>query len=79
MTGLPLVAVIIQIISAVIVMVLVLLQKLKEGDGITSNNTNTNNSGMGMSKEKRLSNLTVVFGIIFIITTIITSTLLVRG
>jgi len=79
MTGLPLVAVIIQIISSIAVMILVLLQRLKEGDGLTSTNQNSNSSGMGLSKEKKLARLTVVFGIIFVVATVISSTLLVRS
>lgn len=63
----------IQIISALAVIILVMLQKLKEGDGL-SGSTNEGASGMGMSKDKKLSRLTILFGIIFVAFTIAAST-----
>ncbi len=62
-----------QIISALAVIILVMLQKLKEGDGL-SDSTNEGASGMGMSKDKKLSRLTIVFGILFVVFTIAAST-----
>ena len=64
-----------QIISTVAVIVLVMLQKLKEGDGLTGS-SNEGGSGMGMSNEKRLSRLTVIFGVAFVVLTIVSSTLI---
>ena len=64
-----------QIISTVAVIVLVMLQKLKEGDGLTGS-SNEGGSGMGMSNEKRLSRLTIIFGVAFVVLTIVSSTLI---
>ena len=64
-----------QIISTVAVIVLVMLQKLKEGDGLTGS-SNEGGSGMGMSNEKRLSRLTVIFGVAFVVLTIVSSTMI---
>ena len=64
-----------QIISAIGVIILVSLQKLKEGDGLTGS-SNEGGSGMGMSSEKRLSRLTIIFGVAFVVFTIISSTLI---
>ena len=64
-----------QIISAIAVIVLIMFQKLKEGDGLTGS-TNENASNMGMSNEKKLSRLTVIMGIAFVILTIVSSTLM---
>ena len=64
-----------QIISTVAVIVLVMLQKLKDGDGLTGS-SNEGGSGMGMSNEKRLSRLTVIFGVAFVVLTIVSSTMI---
>ena len=64
-----------QIISALMVIVLVMFQKLKEGNGITDQG-NEGASGMGVSNEKRLSRLTIIFAIAFVVFTICSSTLL---
>lgn len=67
---------VLQIISALAVMILVLLQKNKESDGLTGNVSSTS-SGMGMSKENMLSRWTGIFGFLFIVLTIVSSTLMV--
>ena len=64
-----------QIISALAVIILVMLQKLKEGDGL-SGSSNEGASGAGLSKDKKLSRLTVLFGILFVIFTIASSTMI---
>ncbi|MBR3280380.1 MAG: preprotein translocase subunit SecG [Clostridia bacterium] len=64
-----------QIITTIAVIVLVMFQHLKEGDGL-SGSSNEGGSGMGMSNEKRLSRLTIIFGIAFVIFTIVSSTLI---
>ncbi|MBR6253215.1 MAG: preprotein translocase subunit SecG [Clostridia bacterium] len=65
----------IQVISALAVIILVMLQKLKEGDGLTGS-TNEGASGMGLSKDKIYSRWTIIFGVIFVIATIASSTLM---
>ena len=64
-----------QILSTFAVIVLVMLQKLKEGNGITET-SNEGASGMGMSNEKKLSRLTVIAAVAFVVFTICASTLL---
>ncbi len=64
-----------QIITTIAVIVLVMFQHLKEGD-VLSGSSNEGGSGMGMSNEKRLSRLTIIFGIAFVIFTIVSSTLI---
>ena len=64
-----------QIISTIAVIILVALQKLKEGDGL-SGSSNEGGSGMGLSNEKKLSRLTMIFGILFVVFTIVSSTLI---
>ncbi len=66
-----------QVISALVVIVLVMFQKLKEGNGL-SGSTNEGASGMGMSKDKKLSRFTILFGILFVVFTVIASTLIYR-
>ncbi len=62
-----------QIISAISVILLVMLQKLKEGNGITDQG-NEKASGMGLSNEKKLSIFTIIFGVAFVVFTIVSST-----
>ena len=64
-----------QIISALAVIILVMFQKLKEGNGLTDQG-NQNSSGMGLSNEKKLSIYTIIFGVAFVVFTIVSSTLL---
>ncbi len=64
-----------QVVSALIVIILVMLQKLKEGDGLTGS-SNEGASGMGVSRDKKLSRLTIVFGILFAVFTVVASTLI---
>ena len=66
---------VLQILSALGVILLVALQKLKEGDGLTGS-SNEGGSGMGVSNEKRLSRLTIIVGIAFVVFTIVSGTLL---
>ncbi len=63
-----------QIISILAVILLVMLQKLKEGDGLAG--SSNEKGSMGMSNEKKLSRLTVFAGILFVIFTIVSSTLI---
>lgn len=65
----------IQVISALAVIILVMLQKLKEGDGLTGS-TNEGGAGMGLSKDKVFSRWTIIFGVAFVVTTILSSTLI---
>ncbi len=65
----------IQVISTLAVIILVMLQKLKEGDGLTGS-TNEGGSGMGLSKDKVFSRWTIIFGVIFVLSTIAASTLM---
>ena len=65
----------IQVISSLAVIILVMLQKLKEGDGLTGS-TNEGASGMGLSKDKVYSRWTIIFGVLFVISTIAASTLI---
>ena len=65
----------IQVISALAIIILVMLQKLKEGDGLTGS-ANEGSSGMGLSKDKIYSRWTIIFGVVFAISTIALSTLL---
>ncbi len=64
-----------QVVSALIVIILVMFQKLKEGDGLTGS-SNEGASGMGVSRDKKLSRLTIVFGILFAVFTVVASTLI---
>ncbi len=64
-----------QVVSALIVIILVMLQKLKEGDDLTGS-SNEGASGMGVSRDKKLSRLTIVFGILFAVFTVVASTLI---
>lgn len=63
---------ILQILVTVIVMILVLLQSDNESGNII-NGGGESSSAMGMSKDKKLAKYTKVMGIIFFITTIATS------
>lgn len=67
---------VLQLITALAVMILVLLQKNKESDGLTGNVASTS-SGMGMSRENILSKWTGIFGFLFVVLTIVSSTLMV--
>lgn len=63
---------ILQILVTVIVMILVLLQSDNESGNIMTGGGESS-SAMGMSKDKKLAKYTKVMGIIFFITTIATS------
>lgn len=76
MTTITYVFVALQIVSALGVILLVMLQKLKEGNGITDSGSNEGASGMGLSQDKKLSRLTVLFGIAFAVFTLVSSTLI---
>ena len=77
MSTLTYVFIALQIISTVAVILLVMLQKLKEGDGL-SGSSNEGGSGMGMSNEKKLSRLTIIFGIAFVVLTVVSSTMIYK-
>lgn len=76
MRGITWACALIQLVSAIIILILVSLQKSKEEDGITGN-VSSSASGMGMSRENLLSRWTGIVGVIFIVSTIAVSTLMV--
>ncbi len=76
MRVLTLVLAALQVISCLLLMVLVMLQKSKEGEGV-SGNTVSSNSGMGMSRDNTLSRLTGIVGTVFVVLTIVVSTMMV--
>lgn len=63
---------VLQILVTVIVMILVLLQSDNESGNIMAGGGESS-STMGMSKDKKLAKYTKVMGVIFFITTIATS------
>lgn len=65
----------IQVISSLAIIILVMLQKLKEGDGLTGS-TNEGASGMGLSRDKIFSRWTIIFGVVFVISTLGASALM---
>lgn len=67
---------IIQALSAVLIMILVLLQEGKESGSIVTGETNKGGT-MGSSKEARLASITKVVGIVFAITTIGATSLMI--
>ena len=76
MNTLTYVFIVLQIISCLGVILLVMLQKLKEGNGLTGSVSNEGGSGMGMSGEKRLARLTIYVAVLFVVLTIVSSTLI---
>lgn len=67
---------ILQVLAAVVVMVLVLLQEGKEGGSIVTGESNKGGT-MGSSKEARLANITKYAGIIFVLLTIASTSLMI--
>ncbi len=76
MRVLTLVLAALQVISCLLLMVLVMLQKSKEGEGVSGNSASSN-SGMGMSRDNTLSRLTGIVGTVFVVLTIVVSTMMV--
>ena len=69
---------ILQIFSAIIVMILVLLQDSKEDGNVLMGSSNKGGA-MGDSKNTKLSKLTRLVGVAFIVFTIASSTLMIMG
>lgn len=63
----------VQVVVGILVVILVLLQEGKDDGNIISGNKSTS---MGASKEARLSKLTKIFGIAYIILTIASGSLM---
>lgn len=67
---------ILQIITGIIVVVLVLLQDGKDGANLVTTEANNRSSSMGSSRETVLANATKYVGLVFIVLTIVVSTLM---
>lgn len=67
---------ILQILSAVIVMILVLLQEGKESGSVVTGESNRGGT-MGSSKEARLARVTKYVGIVFVLLTIASTSLMI--
>ena len=76
MSTLTYVFIVLQILSCLGVILLVMFQKLKEGNGLTGSTGNEGASGMGMSSDKRLARYTIYLGVLFVVLTICSSTLI---
>ncbi len=75
MSFLTTLATVLQILVAIITMILVLLQDGKEDGNIITGSSNQGGA-MGASRDEKLAKLTKWFGVLFIILTIASSTLI---
>lgn len=63
---------VLQLLVTIVVMILVLLQSDNEGGNIISGGSESS-SAMGMSRDKKLARYTKIMGVVFFVTTIATS------
>ena len=76
MNGLTNLVTVLQIISGILIMILVLLQDTKEDGNIVTGSSNKGGT-MGASRDEKLAKVTKYLGIVFIVLTVISSTLLI--